>query len=227
MDDKVAWLNFGFGLANFLFPIPAYRFIDWRGRRVLLLISLGGMFFTLLAISGFFRIIRPQEVQKGLVAGFTVVIFTFFYGIGAGSVPFTFSTEVFPLTYREVGMSFSVMVNFLGLSLLVLFVPRLTTILSPNGPSARKARLLGQSNLLFLFSGLNALAFVLVFFLVPSGTAQISLEEMNAIFNTKTSVHAFEHLPAAVKRRCRPPNRQERGQEADEEDEGTEISWRG
>lgn len=100
----------------------------------------------------------------------------------------------------EVGMSFSVMVNFLGLSLLVLFVPRLTTILSPNGPSARKARLLGQSNLLFLFryvlllptllnrnvltnlySGLNALAFVLVFFLVPSGTAQISLEEMNAI----------------------------------------------
>ncbi|KAM0091233.1 hypothetical protein ACP6JD_005432 [Aspergillus fumigatus] len=109
------------------------------------------MFFTLLAISGFFRIIRPQEVQKGLVAGFTVVIFTFFYGIGAGSVPFTFSTEVFPLTYREVGMSFSVMVNFLGLSLLVLFVPRLTTILSPNGPSARKARLLGQSNLLFLF----------------------------------------------------------------------------
>ncbi|KAH2906971.1 hypothetical protein KXW25_006185 [Aspergillus fumigatus] len=210
MDDKVAWLNFGFGLANFLFPIPAYRFIDWRDRRVLLLISLGGMFFTLLAISGFF-----------------LVIFTFFYGIGAGSVPFTFSAEVFPLTYREVGMSFSVMVNFLGLSLLVLFVPRLTTILSPNGPSARKARLLGQSNLLFLFSGLNALAFVLVFFLVPSGTAQISLEEMNAIFNTKTSVHAFEHLPAAVKRRCRPPNRQERGQEADEEDEGTEISWRG
>ncbi|KAH1820583.1 hypothetical protein KXX35_001745 [Aspergillus fumigatus] len=193
------------------------------------------MFFTLLAISGFFRIIRPQEVQKGLVAGFTVVIFTFFYGIGAGSVPFTFSAEVFPLTYREVGMSFSVMVNFLGLSLLVLFVPRLTTILSPNGPSAREARLLGQSNLLFLFrnvltnlyNGLNALAFVLVFFLVPSGTAQISLEEMNAIFNTKTSVHAFEHLPAAVKRRCRPPNRQERGQEADEEDEGTEISWRG
>lgn len=58
------------------------------------------MFFTLLAISGFFRIIRPQEVQKGLVAGFTVVIFTIFYGIGAGSVPFTFSTEVFPLTYR-------------------------------------------------------------------------------------------------------------------------------
>lgn len=58
------------------------------------------MFFTLLAISGFFRIIRPQEVQKGLVAGFTVVIFTFFYGIGAGSVPFTFSAEVFPLTYR-------------------------------------------------------------------------------------------------------------------------------
>ncbi|KAF7164621.1 hypothetical protein CNMCM5623_009078 [Aspergillus felis] len=201
MDDTVAWLNFGFGLANFLFTIPAYKFIDWRGRRVLLLISLGGMFFTLLATSGFFRIIRPQEAQKGLVAGFTVVIFTFFYGIGAGPVPFTFSAEVFPLAFREVGMSFSVMVNFLGMSLLILFVPRLTTIFSPNDPNARIARLFGESNLLFLFrydpllsaminrnvltnlhSGLNALAFVLVFFLVPSGTAQISLEEMNSIW---------------------------------------------
>jgi hypothetical protein len=30
-------------------------------------------------------------------------------------------------------------------------------------------------------SGLNALAFILVYFLVPSGTAGISLEEMNSI----------------------------------------------
>lgn len=40
----------------------------------------------------------------------------------------------------EVGMSFSVMVNFLGLGLLVLFVPELTTEFH------------GEGNLLFFFS---------------------------------------------------------------------------
>ncbi|KAL3494904.1 major facilitator superfamily domain-containing protein [Aspergillus germanicus] len=221
MDDTVAWLNFGFGLANFAFTVPAYKFIDRKGRRILLLISLGGMFFTLLATSGFFRILSPDDARKGLVATFTVVVFTLFYGIGAGPVPFTFSAEVFPLAFREVGMSFSVMVNFLGLSILILFVPPLTNAFSPkNMEDQDSARLLGQSNLLFFFTGLNALAFILVFFLVPSGTAGLSLEEMNSIFNARTGVHAYDHLPTAVKRRWHPrivqeeeqPEREQRNQ---------------
>ncbi|BCS23645.1 uncharacterized protein APUU_40089S [Aspergillus puulaauensis] len=212
-NDQVAWLNFGFGLANFLFTIPAYKFIDWRGRRVLLLISLGGMFFTLLAISLFFRI-DDASSREVLVAIFAIVVFTFFYGIGAGPVPFTFSAEVFPLAFREVGMSFSVMVNFIGLSILILFVPRLTIKFTPSG----KDDLYGHSNLLFAFTTLNALAFVLVFFLVPSGTAQISLEEMNHIFNIKTGEHAFNHLPKFVKERCHSRGHDEQDQDdADEE----------
>lgn len=75
-------------------------FIDRRGRRILLLVSLGGMFFTLVATSGFFRIITPDDARKGLVSTFTIVVFTLFYGIGAGPVPFTFSAEVFPLAFR-------------------------------------------------------------------------------------------------------------------------------
>ncbi|EIT75055.1 permeases of the major facilitator [Aspergillus oryzae 100-8] len=124
----------GFGLANFLFTIPAYRYIDWRGRRLLLLISLAGMFLSLLAIGLFFRI-ETYTVRLALVSTFTIGFFTFFYGIGAGPVPFTFSAEVFPLAFREVGMSFSVMVNFLGLGLLVLFVPKLTDALGNYGES--------------------------------------------------------------------------------------------
>lgn len=159
----------GFGLANFLFTIPAYKFIDWRGRRVLLLISLGGMFFTLCATSGFFRI-ENESTRRGLVAAFAIVVFTFFYGIGAGPVPFTFSAEVFPLAFRgkqqsplgiecllifmgsEVGMSFSVMVNFLGLSILILFVPKLTSVLGADDH-------LGHSNLLFAFTWVHPYMF--------------------------------------------------------------------
>ncbi|OGM51380.1 MFS transporter [Aspergillus bombycis] len=180
---NITWLNFGFGLANFLFTIPAYRYIDWRGRRLLLLISLAGMFFSLLAI-GFFFQIEADKVRLALVSTFAIGFFTFFYGIGAGPVPFTFSAEVFPLAFREVGMSFSVMVNFLGLGLLVLFVPKLTDALGK----------FGESKLCFLFTGLNALAFFLVFLFVPSGTAKVGLEEMNQIFNTEMSVHVKEHV---------------------------------
>lgn len=91
--------HIGFGLANFLFTIPAYRYIDWKGRRMLLLCSLGGMCATLACISGFFRL-SDDAARIGTVSSFSIVLFTFLYGIGAGPVPFTFSAEVFPLAFR-------------------------------------------------------------------------------------------------------------------------------
>ncbi|KAL5341593.1 general substrate transporter [Aspergillus crustosus] len=141
---RVAWLNFGFGLANFIFTIPAYWFIDeqrpQRGRRLLLLVSLAGMFATLVAIRSFY-FISGDRARLGLISVFTIVIFLFFYGIGAGPVPFVFCAEVFPFALREIGMSFSVMINLLGLGLLVLFVPVITQEFGANGNSV----------LLFLF----------------------------------------------------------------------------
>ena len=48
-------------------------------------------------------------------------------------------------------MSFAVMVNFLGLGLLVLFVPKLTAVFA-NGTECGKPNCPGQANLLFLFT---------------------------------------------------------------------------
>ncbi|KAJ5395329.1 uncharacterized protein N7487_009632 [Penicillium crustosum] len=148
----VKWYNFSFGLASFFFTLPAYIFIDSRGRRPLLLGSFLGMLLSLIAVGGFFKV-EAHGTRLILVAVFSCAPFVFFYSIGAGPIPFTLSAEVFPLCVREVGMSFSVMVNFLGLGLLVLFVPQLTS------------RFHGEGNLLFFFSGLNLLALILIFFL--------------------------------------------------------------
>ncbi|KAL4887500.1 general substrate transporter [Aspergillus karnatakaensis] len=181
--NTVAWLNFGFGLANFLFTIPAYRYIDGshrKGRRLLLLVSLAGMFVTLVAISSFY-LIPSRNARLGLISVSTIVFFLLFYGIGAGPVPFTFSAEVFPLAFREVGMSFSVMINFLGLGLLVLFVPEITRAFGDNGNS--------------YLLGLDALAFVLVFLFVPS-TGWIPLEDMDYIFERSTFALVKEHFAA-------------------------------
>ncbi|KAL4919762.1 hypothetical protein BDW62DRAFT_216674 [Aspergillus aurantiobrunneus] len=176
---QVAWLNFGFGLANFVFTIPAYWVIDGyyqKGRRLLLLVSLGGMLPFLVAIGSFY-LMGDNNARLGLIATFTIVIYLFFYGIGAGPVPFTFSAEVFPLAFREVGMSFSVMVNFLGLGLLVNFVPAITRAFPEHG----------HTYLLYIFTGLDALAFGLVFlFLTVIAVNQKTMDHIK---------HHFAGLP--------------------------------
>ncbi|RAH41869.1 MFS transporter [Aspergillus brunneoviolaceus CBS 621.78] len=182
-NSDVDWMNFGFGLSNFVFSLPVYTRIDQVGRRVLLLYSLGGMFFTLLPLAvGIFEL-APHYGDggfKAMVAILGVVAFTACYGVGAGPVPFTLSAEAFPLAVREVGMSFCVMVNFIGLSLIILLLPEVTQILQDREGTAPKWR--GNAILLFYFMGFNALAFVLVFFLVPDGTQKHGLESMNEIF---------------------------------------------
>lgn len=65
----------------------------------MLLVSLAGMFFSLIAIGSFY-LIKSSAPRTGLVAVFTIVVYLAFYGIGAGPVPFTFSAEVFPLAFR-------------------------------------------------------------------------------------------------------------------------------
>ncbi|KAJ5794877.1 hypothetical protein N7457_001476 [Penicillium paradoxum] len=201
-NSKVQWYNFGFGLSMFLFTLIAYRYIDTRGRRFLLLISLGGMTVSLVLVSALFYV-ADSGVRQVLVSVFSIVVFTFFYSLGAGPIPFTLSPEVFPLCVREVGMSFSVMVNFLGLGLLVLFVPRLTEIFGRGKrcggniyggkPQDDNTSCDGQANLLFFFSGLNVLAFILVFLLVPE-TNKVELERMNILFEKSTKRNIADNI---------------------------------
>ncbi|KAK2790108.1 hypothetical protein FQN53_000348 [Emmonsiellopsis sp. PD_33] len=201
--EFVGWLNFGVGLSVFLFTFPAYLWIDSRGRRFLLLVSLAGMSVSLLGVSFCFTI-GDDTGRRVAVALLAILPFTFFYAIGAGPVPFTFSAEVFPLAFREVGMSFSVMVNFAGLGLLVLLLPYYTRKLGGQGDEADEAdEADGQKKMLLIFTGFNVIAFILVFLIVPS-TAEPNLEEMNDIFAVSTAEHvnfqARERLPWLVRR---------------------------
>lgn len=96
---KATYLHAGFGFANFLFTIPVYWYIDKKGRRPLLLVSFSGMLLSLAAVTGFFKLADP-ETRLILVSVISIVVFVFFYSIGAGPIPFTLSSEVFPLSVR-------------------------------------------------------------------------------------------------------------------------------
>ncbi|EON67455.1 hypothetical protein W97_06709 [Coniosporium apollinis CBS 100218] len=177
------YLSWGFGLANTLFSLPAYWLVDSKGRRYLLLLSLLGCMPTLLA-TGFSFQIANESTRVGVVA-FFLMLYTLFYSPGAGVVPFLYSSEVFPLINREVGMSWACFWNFLLAGLLALTVPQLT-------------HALGHTRLLGLFAGLDAFAFLMVWLLVPGTVEVTTLEEMNYVFGVPTRRHIEYQLKTVL-----------------------------
>lgn len=187
---QTLWLSFGFAAANTVFSPVAYFFIDSKGRRFLLLLSLLLMMPLLIAM-GFSLNIYPNYPTRIAVVELFIILYTAAYSPGAGVVPFLYSSEVFPLVNREVGMSLSCSVNFFLAGLLALFVPRLTNQLGP-------------TTVLFLFAGLDFLAFILVWLLVPGTREVTTLEEMNYIFGVPMLRHIqyqlMEVLPWTAKK---------------------------
>lgn len=87
---------------------------------------------------------------------------------------FTYSAEVFPLSHREVGMSWAV-AQCLGWA----------TVLSLTFPLMLRA--LGVVGSFGIYAGFNILALVMIFCWVPE-TKQRTLEELDYVFGVKTNV---------------------------------------
>ncbi|KAF2871278.1 hypothetical protein BDV95DRAFT_595142 [Massariosphaeria phaeospora] len=173
--DRTALLaSFGFGLVNFVFAWPAVWTIDTFGRRGLLLFTFPNMFWTLLAAGMCFYIPKDNPPHLGLIA-FFVYLFGAFYSPGEGPVPFTYSAEVFPLSHREVGMSWAVATNNFWAAVLSLTLPRMLALFKPQGVFG-------------FYAGLNILAFVMIFLWLPE-TKQRTLEELDYVFAVPTKTH--------------------------------------
>ncbi|EHK19682.1 uncharacterized protein TRIVIDRAFT_77012 [Trichoderma virens Gv29-8] len=191
-DYTALWASFGFGAINFLFAWPAVWTIDTFGRRALLLFTFPNMFWTLLA-AGLCYLIEPDITNStpriATVATF-VYLFAAFYSPGEGPVPFMYSAEVFPLSHREIGMSWAVATNNFWASVLSLTFPRMLTAMTATGAFS-------------FYAGLNLVALALIFLFVPE-TKQKTLEELDYVFSVSDRRHAqyqlTEVLPWWIKR---------------------------
>ncbi|KAL5603952.1 hypothetical protein FOVSG1_006702 [Fusarium oxysporum f. sp. vasinfectum] len=176
------WASFGFGLINFLFAWPAVWTIDTFGRRTLLLFTFPNMFWTLLA-AGLCYLIEPNvpdsTARLATVATF-VYLFCAFYSPGEGPVPFMYSAEVFPLSHREIGMSWAVATNNFWASVLSLTFPRMLIAMTATGAFC-------------FYAGLNLVALALIFLFVPE-TKQKTLEELDYVFGVPDRTHAKYQL---------------------------------
>jgi MFS family permease len=171
--------SFGFGLVNFVFAFPAVWTIDTFGRRALLLFTFPNMAWTLLACGLCFLIPESSTAHLALVATF-IYLFAAFYSPGEGPVPFTYSAEVFPLSHREVGMSWAVATCLFWAFILGLTWPRMVAAMTPTGAFG-------------FYAGLNVTAFFMIFFWVPE-TKQRTLEELDYVFAVPTKKHMQYHL---------------------------------
>ncbi|KAJ4358762.1 uncharacterized protein N0V89_003346 [Didymosphaeria variabile] len=187
-----------------------YKFIDTRGRRFLLLSSYPGMILSMLAACLAYNI--ENDKSRLIVVVFFMFCFIFFYSWGQGPVPFAYSSEVFPQLNREAGMSFAVFANLFGCGIIALVVPQLTLALNHTASTARETTDLktGESRLLGIFTCLNVIALILIFFFVPEtavaitgvddaqGLNYISLEELNYIFSATTKQHVGYQMKRMV-----------------------------
>ncbi|KAF9446294.1 hypothetical protein P691DRAFT_776969 [Macrolepiota fuliginosa MF-IS2] len=181
--------SWGFGLVNWLFAFPAIWTIDTFGRRNLLLFTFPNMAWTLLAAGFCFFIPSTNPARVPLIALF-VFLFAAFYSPGEGPVPYTYSAEVFPLTHREMGMSWAVATCLFWAAVLSLTFPRMLAALGSVGAFG-------------FYAGLNVAAFIMIFFLMPE-TKQRTLEELDYVFAVPTYKHASyqltEFLPYWIRR---------------------------
>ncbi|PMD51095.1 uncharacterized protein K444DRAFT_636458 [Hyaloscypha bicolor E] len=172
-----AWVGFGIGLCNFVFGAPALWLLDVTGRATLLLLGFIPMFVLMLILAFSFKedAAGVQVARVPLVAVFGI-LYIIAYSPTAGTSPFAISAEVFPLIVREVGHSFAVGVNFLGLAIVLLVFPPMSAAMG------------GYRGSLSLFAALNLVAFVMCFLFVPE-TKGRSLEELRSIFDIPTREH--------------------------------------
>jgi hypothetical protein len=130
------------------------------------------MFWTLLAAGMCFFI--DQSKSLGPIALF-IYLFDIFYSPGAGPIPFTYSAEVFPLSHREIGMSWAVATNNFWASVLSLTFPRMVRAFTIQGAFG-------------FYAGLNLIALAMIFMWLPE-TKQRTLEEMDYIFAVPMRTH--------------------------------------
>ncbi|KAI8684559.1 MFS domain-containing protein [Fusarium falciforme] len=172
-DNQALLASMGFGLVNFVFAWPAVWTIDTFGRRSLLLFTFPQMAWTLLAAGLCTLIPGTGGAHLGLVAMF-VYLFAAFYSPGEGPVPYAYSAEVFPLSHREVGMSWAVATCLFWAAVLSITFPLMLDRLHAIGAFG-------------LYSGFNFIALIMIFLWLPE-TKQRTLEELDYIFAVPTRV---------------------------------------
>ena len=154
------------GFVNMLFTLVAIRFIDYWGRRTLLIWGISGMVSCLLGMGMFFYF----EITSGSLLLLFILGFIASFASSLGPIPWVLISEIFPTKTRGTAMSFSIVILWLGVVLITQFFPVLLSLFGG-----------AFTFWIFMINALILLIFTLIF--IPE-TKQKTLEEIQGIWKS-------------------------------------------
>ena len=154
------------GFVNMLFTLVAIRFIDYWGRRTLLIWGISGMVSCLLGMGMFFYF----EITSGSLLLLFILGFIASFASSLGPIPWVLISEIFPTKTRGTAMSFSIVILWLGVVLITQFFPVLLSLFGG-----------AFTFWIFMINALILLIFTLIF--IPE-TKQKTLEEIQQIWKS-------------------------------------------
>lgn len=168
----------GIGISQTLFTLLSCFLLDKIGRRILLLVSSGGVIFSMLGLCVCSAIVENSKLGEEPLWAiiFTIIVIYIMAGfnaIGIGAVTWVYSTEIFPLRLRAQGLGVCVIMNRItNVAVVTSFI------------SIYKTITLGGT--FFLFVGTNVLGWWFYYSFLPE-TKGRSLEDMETIFGKNSN----------------------------------------
>jgi len=154
------------GLTNVLATFIAIAFVDRLGRKPIMYAGFVVMGLAMVTVGTLFNMNLDKNPALGMWAIGALLVFIVGFAMSAGPIIWVLCAEIFPLSGRDLGVTFSTATNWIVNAIVGgTFLSLLAT--------------LGNGNTFLLYGGLNAL-FIIFFLLLVPETKGVSLEKIES-----------------------------------------------
>jgi SP family galactose:H+ symporter-like MFS transporter len=164
--EQQLWGTVIVGVTNVLATFIAIAFVDRLGRKPIMYAGFAVMGVAMISVGTLFKMDLEKSPVLGTWAIVALLLFIVGFAMSAGPIIWVLCAEIFPLSGRDLGVTFSTATNWIVNAIVGLtFLTLLTSF--------------GNGNTFLLYGGMNAL-FVIFFLLFVPETKGISLEKIEA-----------------------------------------------
>jgi SP family galactose:H+ symporter-like MFS transporter len=154
------------GLTNVLATFIAIALVDRLGRKPIMYAGFVVMGIAMVTVGSLFNMDLEKTPALGMWAIVALLVFIVGFAMSAGPIIWVLCAEIFPLSGRDLGVTFSTATNWIVNAIV-------------GGTFLTLLNTLGNGNTFLLYGGLNALFIVFFLLLVPE-TKGVSLEKIES-----------------------------------------------
>jgi SP family galactose:H+ symporter-like MFS transporter len=154
------------GVTNVLATFIAIAFVDRLGRKPIMYAGFTVMGLAMVTVGTLFNMDLEKSPALGIWAIGALLFFIIGFAMSAGPIIWVICSEIFPLSGRDLGVTFSTATNWIVNAIV-------------GGTFLSLLHALGNGNTFLLYGGLNVL-FVIFFLLLVPETKGVSLEKIEA-----------------------------------------------